>query len=71
MNKADLDWWTKHYRQLEGATIYIVEVVDEGGRHPTPVLGLKMRDGTELMVTVLCDPEGNGAGFIEGLPRNR
>lgn len=51
----------KHYEALKGKTIKEVKFTDMGdGGDPAPIL--VFTDGTEA--TVQCDPEGNGAGFL-------
>jgi hypothetical protein len=49
----------KHYRPLVGRTIREVWFLDCGG-DPLPVLVLD----NDQQVSVLCDPEGNGPGFL-------
>lgn len=55
-----------HYEKLVGRQIQAVFWEDLDGR-PLPVLLLSGwdRDGNAATVAVLCDPEGNGAGFLE------
>jgi hypothetical protein len=55
-----------HYAKLLGSTIIGIQWEELDAR-PLPVLVLnnKDRDGNAATVAVLCDPEGNGPGFLE------
>ena len=66
--------WTKRYLQpLVGAKITRVEAKAEddgsGWVQVWPVLHVSLPDGTKLRLEVSQDPEGNGPGFLFGLPR--
>lgn len=60
---------------LVGATVIATDYVDETGcavdekdlrarYRATPILSLRAKDGRKLIAVVLCDPEGNGPGFL-------
>ncbi len=55
-----------HYAKLLGSTIIGIQWEGLNAR-PLPVLVLNSedRDGNAATVAVLCDPEGNGPGFLE------
>ncbi|MHB8734243.1 MAG: hypothetical protein ACYC6M_02960 [Terriglobales bacterium] len=55
-------WEHRYYAQLVGKTVARV-VID--GSNRWPIIGFT--DGTEVVVQ--CDPEGNGPGFLMGLPQ--
>jgi len=55
-----------YYKQLIGWTITAYrEEEDEFGGDPTPVFTLIKPKFASLEMAVMCDPEGNGAGFID------
>lgn len=65
------DWMRKYLAPLVGARITKVGVVaDDGGQHGEtwPVLHVELADGQRLKLQICRDAEGNGAGFIHGLP---
>jgi len=53
------DWTVKHLSQLKGKTVKAINVDDQDDR----VYGLEFEDGTTAWI--LCDPEGNGPGFLD------
>lgn len=53
-----------YYRQLKGWRISDVEFREDDYGDAYPVLTLKKRNFRDLKVEVLCDEEGNGAGFL-------
>ena len=58
-------WEARYYGQLVGRTITAVTIQGDGSaRNPMPVLTLD----NGLRVYVQCDAEGNGPGFLYGLP---
>lgn len=64
-------WAEGYYGALVGLTVRKVEIVDEGDSGHTelwPTITLVADDGEEFVVEVSRDPEGNGAGFLFGLP---
>lgn len=55
-----------HYAKLLGSTIIGINWEELDGRAlPVLVLDNEDRDGNPATVAVLCDPEGNGPGFLE------
>lgn len=67
--RQQAEWYSRHYGQLAGATIIqtIIEIDEEFG-DLWPVFKIKLADGRELEIQIQADPEGNGPGFISGLP---
>lgn len=63
-------FYTTYYKQLEGATIDKVELVqDEYDSYiDWPTLHVTLSDGSKMKLEVSQDEEGNGAGFLFGLP---
>lgn len=63
-------FYTHYYRQLEGATIKSVEMIpDEYDSYIVwPTITVTLADGTDVKLEVSQDEEGNGAGFLFGLP---
>lgn len=63
-------FYKNYYKQLEGATIQSVEVLpDEYDDFIMwPTLKVKLADGSDVTLEVSQDEEGNGAGFLFGLP---
>lgn len=66
------EYYRRYYKQLVGATI--IEFVgmnqDEsmGFDEGFPCFKVKFKDGTYGLIEVSRDPEGNGGGFLFGLP---
>lgn len=56
-----MDAFEKEYSKLNGKTVK--QVVNDGGVGSDKVYGLQFTDGT--IAWILCDPEGNGPGFLE------
>jgi len=57
--------WTKKYLgALVGMTITAVGT----GRDGFPYFKARDRAGNEVTCEISCDPEGNGPGFLFGLP---
>jgi hypothetical protein len=65
------DYYTKYYKSLEGATILkFVEMRGEAEyADGFPVFLVRFANGLESEIEISRDPEGNGGGFIFGLPR--
>ena len=64
-------FWDKYYRQLVGATVveFVGVVPDELEEWISfPTLFVRLKDGTVCELQISQDPEGNGGGFIFGLP---
>ena len=58
---------TRYLAPLKGARIVDVEIAhDELGLWPT--LRVETADGQRLTIEVSADAEGNGPGFLAGLP---
>lgn len=53
-------WWKKYMQPLVGKKVVSVDVSEDGFPQ------IKLDDGTTLEIS--RDEEGNGAGFIFGLP---
>ena len=64
------DFYSKYYSALEGATIqkFVEMREDEFGGKPFPVFLVKFADGSVGEIEVSQDEEGNGGGFLFGLP---
>ncbi len=56
-------WEERYYGQLVGKTIKAVRFVGEG---QDAIPTLQLSDGRDVYVQ--ADPEGNGPGFLYGLP---
>jgi hypothetical protein len=63
-------YYDDYYRQLGGATIigYAGRQEDEYGAKPFPTFLIKLSTGEILTIEISSDEEGNGGGFIFGLP---
>jgi hypothetical protein len=63
-------YYDDYYRQLTGASIigYTGRQEDEYGLSPYPKFLVKLLTGQILTIEVSADEEGNGGGFIFGLP---
>lgn len=64
------DFYDKYYSQLDGATINYYSGMHEdefGGTFPQ--FRVTLLDGTSILLEVSRDEEGNGGGFLFGLPR--
>lgn len=64
-------WAEGYYGALVGLTVRKVEVVvndDIGYPELWPTITMVADDGEEFVIEVSRDPEGNGAGFLFGLP---
>lgn len=64
------DFWQKYYGGLEGATIikFVGMNTDEMGGEGFPTFLVRFAGGDENEIEISQDPEGNGGGFIFGLP---
>lgn len=57
---------TDHYARLLGSMIIGIDWEELDGRAlPVLILDNEDRYGRPARVSVLCDPEGNGPGFLE------
>jgi len=62
-------WQNKYYGNLIDCKIVGVKAeIDEYTTGVWPVLVLQDKSGSEFEVTLSRDPEGNGPGFMFGLP---
>ncbi len=61
-------FYEKYYAALKGATIVGTRVELQDGQC-WPVIKVRMDNGDELELEVSRDSEGNGPGFLFGLPR--
>jgi hypothetical protein len=63
-------FWKGYYSGLEGVTIvkFLGMLEDEFGGKPFPQFLVKFPNGSLSTVEISCDEEGNGGGFIFGLP---
>jgi hypothetical protein len=55
----------RHYQQLVGGTVTEIAWDVESFGEATPVLKVLLPSGRVLQCVVLCDPEGNGPGFLD------
>jgi hypothetical protein len=64
---TEKDWISNYLKQLVGCTITeAFAVSDDSGIWP--VIVATRQDGTKFNLEISRDPEGNGPGFIFGLP---
>ena len=65
------DDYYPYYKQLDGATIdcYAGMYEDEPLGVSFPQFRVTLADGTKILLEVSSDEEGNGGGFLFGLPR--
>jgi len=55
----------RHYQQIVGGRVTGIAWDVESFGEPVPVLMVKLPSGRTLQCAVLCDPEGNGPGFLD------
>lgn len=69
-DKHEYLWLEKYLKPLVGATIVEAgaAVSDDFGVQVWPRIVVQTKDGKRIELTVQQDPEGNGPGFVEGLP---
>lgn len=60
-------WLEAYLKPLVGAEIVSVGTFDDGAGL-WPVLNVKTKDGQTVKLEISQDEEGNGPGFIYGLP---
>lgn len=68
---SEKEFYQKYYGVLEGAKITKVIVKEEndfGMSECWPTFHVMLKDNTMLELEISQDPEGNGPGFIFGLP---
>jgi hypothetical protein len=63
-------WNEGYYTQLNGAKIlgFIGTINDGDGGDGFPRFMVKLASGENIFIEISQDPEGNGGGFIFGLP---
>ena len=62
-------WMVRYYSQLVGCQINrFVIGADEDFGEDFPMFDITTQDGKQLQITIQRDEEGNGPGFIDGLP---
>lgn len=64
-------YYESYYGSLTGAVIDSVNIVmeDDYGRSQFwPTFNVTLKDGFKVVLEIAQDPEGNGPGFIFGLP---
>lgn len=66
IREDEMAFWARYYKQLEGGVIGKTGFTDDG----FPFFAVKLKDGTEVLCEISQDPEGNGPGFLHGLPDN-
>lgn len=65
------NFWKKYYEQLRGAVIVdvgIIEDEDYGLKTFWPAFIVMLASGERIQIEIAQDEEGNGPGFIAGLP---
>jgi len=65
-------FWQDYYSSLEGATILSFDGMTgeeaDIGISAFPTFTAKLKNGLKVTLEISQDPEGNGGGFIFGLP---
>jgi hypothetical protein len=63
------DYYTRYYKDLEGATILSFNGMstDDMGGDGFPTFTVRFKNGETGEIQISQDPEGNGGGFIFGL----
>jgi hypothetical protein len=63
-------WNAGYYSALNGATIvgFVGTTTDDFGGRGFPQFLVKLANGQKAVIEISQDPEGNGGGFIFGLP---
>jgi hypothetical protein len=60
------DAYAKHYGQLIGWKVVGIAVDNNDENEPEGWYGLELTKGKQKKIAwVLCDPEGNGSGFLD------
>lgn len=65
--RTEKDFWTDYYKQLVGAVVVGFGVVEEDDEF-WPCFNVKLVTGEVVQIDVSQDEEGNGPGFLFGLP---
>jgi hypothetical protein len=65
---SEQEFYNKYYGALKGA-----KIIDAGAKEQDdevwPFIKVQMENGDEMECEISRDPEGNGPGFMFGLPR--
>ena len=64
-------YYESYYGSLAGAVIDSVNIIIEdeyGNSEFWPTFNVTLKDGFKVVLEIAQDPEGNGPGFIFGLP---
>ena len=67
MSHPNAEWLKRYLAPLVNCRVISVEVKEIGGE-AWPVINVVHIDGTDHQLTISRDEEGNGPGFIFGLP---
>lgn len=64
------DYYKRYYSQLDGALIVKFDGMNEDdmGGDGFPSFTVRLKNGEIVTLEVSQDPEGNGGGFVFGLP---
>lgn len=69
LNEGHLDFYHRYFSQLVGATIEeFIFAHDKDEDEYWPTFKVKLADGSRLEIEISQDEEGNGPGWISGLP---
>ena len=69
LNAKDRKFYADYYGSLVGATITKVTISDDDDEgNSWPQFDVTLKDGTKLELELSQDEEGNGPGFMFGLP---
>jgi hypothetical protein len=66
--KTEKQFWEEYYGQLVGGVIKGFGIIEEDDGY-WPCFIVKLITGEEVQVEVSQDEEGNGPGFLSGLPK--
>ena len=66
--RTEKQFWEDYYGQLVGGVVKGFGVVEEEDGYWTCFI-VKLITGEEVQIEVSQDPEGNGPGFLFGLPK--
>ena len=69
LQESEIEWVGRYYGQLVGHRIVeVIAEIDEFDGSVWPVLRTVDEVGNSHELSVSRDPEGNGPGFLHGLP---
>lgn len=66
--RTEKQFWEDYYSQLVGGVVKGFGVVEEEDGY-WPCFNVKLITGELVQIEVSQDPEGNGPGFLFGLPK--